>query len=581
MLHGLFLVPLVAALACLAPWTALAQSSAQPIAIDQSQGPVLQQLKIPGWQVGSDCNQAQITCDLNGMITSLSVVCQSSSTVTVTLPSSMSDLSKLTSLHLESCGLGTNPESLTTLNSLASLVDLALPANGITSLQPLAKADYSDLQTLNLKSNPLGTDGLMDFGKFSTLASLDLSGCQLSKDHLLNDLYSPSMLYLNVANNNLAGLIPDNPASMTTLTYLDVSFNLLQGTLSPLYGSLTNLKTLAISGTGITCPDSYSSCGGVPQDVNSAFCRICSDFCATCDKPKPLPVGAIIGIVVGAIVVIVLVAFLLYYFCFMRGQRKGAVEQILIYEFMPNGDLSQWIGKEAATPLSFEQRVGVLVGAARGFEYLHSFGIVHRDIKPANILLNQNMQAKISDFGLVRKGDGNSAQSTRVVGTPGYVDPSYSASNRATTATDVYSFGIVILEVMTGRPAIEESLAIVSDEETTQSKNILTSVTQQLDQSGDVLGPGLKDPRIEAQDDLVLRVLQLALRCTAKRSATRPGMGAIAAELEGVLAELIGSKRNAAAEEVDKQILDLTPSADIEKQLARLDAAFEEREGVV
>ncbi|CAI7813398.1 unnamed protein product [Closterium sp. NIES-54] len=297
---------------------------------------------------------------------------------------------------------------------------------------------------------------------------------------------------------------------------------------------------------------------------------------------------------------------------------KTRVEQILIYELMPNGDLSHWIGKgvhtspdrggiplhsghlptskalpspplrscsvcaaEAATPLSFEQRLHVLVGAARGFEYLHSFPIIHRDIKPANILLDQNMQAKISDFGLVRKGDGNSVQSTRVVGTPGYVDPSYSASNRATTATDVYSFGIVILEVMTGRQAIEESLAIVSDEEATQSKNILASVTQQLAQSGDVLGPGLKDPRMDAQDDLVLKVLQLALRCTAKRSATRPGMGVIAAELEGVLAELIGSKRNAAAEEVDKQILDLTPSADIEKQLARLDAAFDDSEGAV
>ncbi|CAI5489749.1 unnamed protein product, partial [Closterium sp. Naga37s-1] len=117
---------------------------------------------------------------------------------------------------------------------------------------------------------------------------------------------------------------------------------------------------------------------------------------------------------------------------------RKKVEQVLIYELMPNGDLSQWIGKEALAPLSFEQRVGVLVGAARGFEYLHSFGIVHRDIKPANILLDQNMQAKISDFGLVRKGEGTTLQSTRVVGTPGYVDPSYAASNRATTATDVY-----------------------------------------------------------------------------------------------------------------------------------------------
>ncbi|CAI5969657.1 unnamed protein product, partial [Closterium sp. NIES-64] len=71
---------------------------------------------------------------------------------------------------------------------------------------------------------------------------------------------------------------------------------------------------------------------------------------------------------------------------------KTRVEQILIYELMPNGDLSRWIGKDAETPLSFEQRLSVLVGAARGFEYLHHFPIIHRDIKPANILLDQTMQ---------------------------------------------------------------------------------------------------------------------------------------------------------------------------------------------
>ncbi|CAI7877172.1 unnamed protein product [Closterium sp. NIES-53] len=550
----------------------------------------------------------------------------------------------------------------------------ALPSNQISTLGTLGNAYYSNLQNLNLSYNPFGTDSLLDFNKFALLTSLDLSGCQLTTDHFLQKIDLPNMLYLNVSNNKLSGPLPDSLANMVTLAYLDVSVNLLQGTISPSFGGMSNLTTLATSGTSLACPDSYTSCG-VPQNMSSAFCHSCPNFCSTCDQSKPFPVGAIIGIVVGAVVVIALFALALYYFFFRRGRcealvsskaaaqvcqeyslaavvkstngwseanllgagaygdvyravsptdgttpwavkrakiitndfdtevcematkhhpnlvrllgfsigitDKTRVEQILIYELMPNGDLSHWIGKEAATPLSFEQRLHVLVGAARGFEYLHSFPIIHRDIKPANILLDQNMQAKISDFGLVRKGDGNSAQSTRVVGTPGYVDPSYSASNRATTATDVYSFGIVILEVMTGRQAIEESLAIVSDEEATQSKNILASVTQQLAQSGDVLGPGLKDPRMDAQDDLVLKVLQLALRCTAKRSATRPGMGVIAAELEGVLAELIGSKRNAAAEEVDKQILDLTPSADIEKQLARLDAAFDDSEGAV
>ncbi|CAI7846723.1 unnamed protein product [Closterium sp. NIES-53] len=74
------------------------------------------------------------------------------------------------------------------------------------------------------------------------------------------------------------------------------------------------------------------------------------------------------------------------------------MEQILIYEFMPNHDLERWIGPGASVPLSLPQRLDVLIGVAKGLQYLHDFGIVHRDIKPANILLGAKMEAKIASF---------------------------------------------------------------------------------------------------------------------------------------------------------------------------------------
>ncbi|CAI5986683.1 unnamed protein product, partial [Closterium sp. NIES-64] len=74
------------------------------------------------------------------------------------------------------------------------------------------------------------------------------------------------------------------------------------------------------------------------------------------------------------------------------GDVRSKIEQVLIYEFVPNGDLHKWIGPNAPFSLSLKQRLDILIGVARGFEYLHSFDFVHRDIKPANILITSDMQ---------------------------------------------------------------------------------------------------------------------------------------------------------------------------------------------
>ncbi|GJP59470.1 hypothetical protein CLOP_g12262 [Closterium sp. NIES-67] len=90
----------------------------------------------------------------------------------------------------------------------------------------------------------------------------------------------------------------------------------------------------------------------------------------------------------------------------------------------------------------YKGRLDVLIGVAKGLQYLHDFGIVHRDIKPANILLDAKMQAKIADFGLVKLSGGTSMgtsmAATRVMGTPGYVDPAYYKTHKATPAADVH-----------------------------------------------------------------------------------------------------------------------------------------------
>ncbi|CAI6004436.1 unnamed protein product [Closterium sp. NIES-65] len=117
------------------------------------------------------------------------------------------------------------------------------------------------------------------------------------------------------------------------------------------------------------------------------------------------------------------------------------MEQIVVYEFMAIGDLDRWIRPGAPHPLTMQQRLAILTSMARGLEYLHGFSIVHCDIKPANVLLDARMHAKLADFGLVRLGEGTFVAATRVMGTPGYVDPTYYRSHKATPKAAVHRCG--------------------------------------------------------------------------------------------------------------------------------------------
>ncbi|CAI5494290.1 unnamed protein product [Closterium sp. Naga37s-1] len=242
-------------------------------------------------------------------------------------------------------------------------------------------------------------------------------------------------------------------------------------------------------------------------------------------------------------------------YCFDMSYEAERMEQIVVYEFMANGDLDRWIGPDAPHQLTMQQRLGILTGMARGLEYLHSFSIVHRDIKPANVLLDARMHAKLADFGLVRLGEGTSVAATRVMGTPGYVDPAYYRSHKATPKADVHSFGVVMLAVITARKAIYNQVNL---------KQWVASLVA----AGDVAA--LKDPHLQVPDDLVLRMARLALTCTAMPTASRPGMSRVLAELLLLKEEFFGEDEDRMAARIDHEI-ESSEQVDFSLELARIE----------
>ncbi|KAL0325671.1 UNVERIFIED_CONTAM: Wall-associated receptor kinase-like 14 [Sesamum radiatum] len=208
-------------------------------------------------------------------------------------------------------------------------------------------------------------------------------------------------------------------------------------------------------------------------------------------------------------------------------------EQILVYEFMPNGTLSQHLQREKGSGLPWPVRLTIAAETAQAISYLHNAmhpPIYHRDIKSSNILLDYNFKSKVADFGLSRLGMTESSHiSTAPQGTPGYLDPQYHQHFHLSDKSDVYSFGVVLIEIITALKVVDFS----------RPQNEVNLAALAIDRIGRGHLDEIIDPFLEPTDDAwtllsVQKVAELAFRCLAFHKDMRPSMMEVAIELEQI-----------------------------------------------
>ncbi|CAN6450292.1 unnamed protein product [Victoria cruziana] len=212
-------------------------------------------------------------------------------------------------------------------------------------------------------------------------------------------------------------------------------------------------------------------------------------------------------------------------FCFDKG------EQMLVYEFVANGTLADCLSGKSEIQLDWKKRLQISLDSARGLAYLHEFAnppIVHRDVKSANILLDENLTAKVADLGLSKLVPNVAKEhiSSRVKGTLGYLDPEYYMTQILTEKIDLYSFGVVMLELITAKRPIEKG------------KYLVRELQLAMDRSKELHGlEDFLDPAIKKEGHLVgfEKYVDLAMRCVEQTAANRPSMRTVAMKLESIL----------------------------------------------
>ncbi|CAN1238122.1 Serine/threonine-protein kinase PCRK1 [Linum grandiflorum] len=218
----------------------------------------------------------------------------------------------------------------------------------------------------------------------------------------------------------------------------------------------------------------------------------------------------------------------------LQGHKEWVTEvNLLVYEYMPNRSVLDHLSSRFQTSLSWATRMKIAQDTAKGLAYLHEgmdFQIIFRDFKSSNILLDEEWNAKLSDFGLARLGpsEGLSHVSTAVVGTIGYAAPEYIQTGRLTSKSDVWSYGVFLYELITGRRPLDRN-------KPKNEQKLLEWVRQHLSDMRKFRL--ILDPKLEGKYDLksAQRLAAVANRCLLRQAKARPKMSEVVEMLNKIM----------------------------------------------